>query len=196
MILLAIDSSLGTSVAVVNGEGAVLAEEHSVDKRGHAESIGLLIERCLQKAEVFSSEVTGVVMGIGPGPYTGLRVGMAAAQAFALSRGLPLYPVVSHDAEGWNRGDVVVVTDARRGEVAYSVYREGADAHRILGPALARPENLDASLGEYTTFRRVTPEVISAAGLARVALSHLEHSVEFPGTSPVYLRAPDVTVAS
>ena len=196
MNLLAIDSSIGTSVAIVDASGETRAERTSLDRRAHAETIGVLVEGCLQDAGVFASEVTGVVMGVGPGPYTGLRVGMAAAQAFALARAIPLYPVVSHDAEGWWKADSVVVTDARRGEVAYSVYRESSEPRRILGPALCRPEELDEVLGEHQSLLRIFPEHISATGLATVARYVLEHGLTFPGSSPVYLRAPDVTVKS
>lgn len=196
MNLLAIDSSIGTSVAIVDASGETRAERTSLDRRAHAETIGVLVEGCLQEAGVFGSEVTAVAMGVGPGPYTGLRVGMAAAQAFALARAIPLYPVISHDAEGWWKGDAVVVTDARRGEVAYSVYRGSSELRRIVGPALCRPEELDEALGEHAPLPRIFPEQISATGLARVALHFLERGLTFPGTSPVYLRAPDVTVKS
>lgn len=196
MILLALDSSIGTSVALVDGSRHVLSENSSIDRRGHAESIGVLIERCLQEASVFGSEVSGVVMGVGPGPYTGLRVGMAAAQAFSLARAIPLYPVVSHDAPGWGQGDTVVVTDARRGEVAYSVYLESSTPQRVLGPALSRPESLDNALGDHAALPKLYPEEIAASALALVALDYLDRGLSFPSTSPIYLRAPDVTVVS
>jgi tRNA A37 threonylcarbamoyladenosine modification protein TsaB len=96
---------------------------------------------------------------------------MAAAQAFALSRSLPLYPIVSHDAEGWGVStDTVVVTDARRGEVAFSIYSPGAPLRRVRGPELATPEGLNEALGEAKTL------------------------LLLPEPRPLYLRAPDVTV--
>jgi len=194
-MLLSIDSSSGTSVAVVSREGVTRANQTSNDPRAHAELIGLLLEQALAEAGVTPSDITAVVMGVGPGPYTGLRVGMAAAQAFALSRSLPLYPVISHDGAGFESAvECVVVTDARRGEVAYSVYRQAPTPQRIVGPALTRPETLDQELGEHATLARTEPAVIPADDLARVALSYLEHGWEFPSISPVYLRAPDVSV--
>jgi tRNA threonylcarbamoyl adenosine modification protein YeaZ len=194
-MLLSIDSSSGTSVAVVSREGVTLANQTSNDPRAHAELIGLLLEQALAEAGVTPSDITAVVMGVGPGPYTGLRVGMAAAQAFALSRSLPLYPVISHDGAGFeSAANCVVVTDARRGEVAYSVYRQTPTPQRIVGPALTRPETLDQELGEYAALARTEPAVSPADNLARVALSYLEHGWEFPSISPVYLRAPDVSV--
>jgi len=194
-MFLAIDSSLGTSVAVVSGEGAILAEALSDDHRGHAENIGALIEEALANAGIRPAEVTHVVMGVGPGPFTGLRVGMAAAEAFALSRSLPLVPIVSHDAEAFGLGDVVIVTDARRGELAVSVYTGDAVARRVLGPLLARPENLDDALAEYDSLPRIEVASVSAGKLGQVAHSYLEAGVTPESPAPQYLRAPDVTVA-
>jgi tRNA threonylcarbamoyl adenosine modification protein YeaZ len=195
-MFLAVDSSLGTSVAVVSGEGRILAECSSDDGRGHAENIGALLRDVLRDAGVKPSELTHVVMGVGPGPFTGLRVGMAAAEAFALSRSLSLFPVVSHDAEAHERGDVVIVTDARRGEVAFSVYQGDSVQRRVLGPALARPEKLDEELGAYSALQRIQVECISAGKLGQVANSYLAAGVSPESRSPQYLRAPDVTVPS
>jgi len=194
-MFLAIDSSLGTSVAVVSGEGTVLAEASSDDHRGHAENIGALIEQALASPGCSPGQVTHVVMGVGPGPFTGLRVGMAAAEAFALSRSLPLVPIVSHDAEAFGLGDVVIVTDARRGELAVSVYTGDAVSRRVLGPLLARPEDVDDALADYVSVPRIQVVSVSAGKLGQVALSYLEAGVTPESPAPRYLRAPDVTVA-
>ena len=193
-MILAIDSSSGTSVAVVDQSGRALSESQSADRRAHAELIGVLIQDSLERAGITPADITAVVMGIGPGPFTGLRVGMAAASAFAHARALPLFPVVSHDSVGWTLDEGVVVTDARRGEVAYSVYRRGAPGRRVAGPALAKPDELDRVLGDYQDYRRHTPDLVSAADLARVQIEMVRAGAEFPPPSPVYLRAPDVTV--
>ena len=195
-MFLAIDSSLATSVAVVSGEGDILAELSSTDTRGHAENIGALIQDTLAKAGLEPAAITHVVMGVGPGPFTGLRVGMAAAQAFALSRNLPVVPVISHDAIAHGAGDVVTVTDARRGEVAYSVYFGDAVKRRILGPALTKPEDLDSALAQYATLPRREVSSISAGALGQVAQKYVAASIELDPSAPQYLRAPDVTVAS
>src|SRR5689334_24602996 len=78
-VLLAIDTSAGTSVAVVDLDAGILAEESVADTRSHAEVIGTLIESALRLAGVTPNELSGVVAGMGPGPFTGLRVGIAAA---------------------------------------------------------------------------------------------------------------------
>lgn len=194
-MLLGIDSSLGTSVAVVSPEGKVLHEAQSVDPRAHAELMGQLLTECLSEAGVVPSDITHVVMGVGPGPFTGLRVGMAAASAFSLSQGVPLLPVVSHDALGFVApGDSVVVTDAKRGEVAYSVYRASPELARVVGPALCTPDQLDAVLGVAADLPRNTLGFVSAGALALVALKMMARGVAFVPPSPMYLRAPDVGV--
>lgn len=194
-MILSIDSSMGTSVAVVTMDGEIVSSVSSEDPRAHAELIGVLIERSLATAAVTPSDVTAVVMGVGPGGFTGLRVGMAAAEAFAFVRDLPLYPVVSHDALGWTSdGDVVVVTDARRGEVAYSVYGHGSSMRRVYGPALSTPALLDTALGEWAGWPRIEATTLDAGVLGIVALAMVGANLPLPSRIPLYLRAPDVTV--
>jgi tRNA threonylcarbamoyl adenosine modification protein YeaZ len=194
-VILAIDSSMGTSVAVVSLEGQVLANLQSDDPRAHAELLGVLLMNALEQAGVTPGDVTGVAMGIGPGAFTGLRVGMAGAQAFALSRNLPLYPVVSHDALGWTVDtDTVVVTDARRGEVAFSVYSPSAALRRVRGPELSTPALVDEALGDAAALPRIVGVSIDASVLALVALHALSEGLPLPEAQPMYLRAPDVTV--
>jgi tRNA threonylcarbamoyl adenosine modification protein YeaZ len=194
-VILAIDSSMGTSVAVVSLEGQVLANLQSDDPRAHAELLGVLLTNALEQAGVTPGDITGVAMGIGPGAFTGLRVGMAGAQAFALSRNLPLYPVVSHDALGWTVDtDTVVVTDARRGEVAFSVYSPSAPLRRVRGPELSTPALVDEALGDAAALPRIVGVSIDASVLALVALHALSEGLPLPEAQPMYLRAPDVTV--
>ncbi|WP_349898727.1 tRNA (adenosine(37)-N6)-threonylcarbamoyltransferase complex dimerization subunit type 1 TsaB [Parafrigoribacterium soli] len=161
-MLLAIDTSAGTSVAVVDRERGVLAERGEADTRRHAEVIGELIAECLREADVPVTALSGVAVGMGPGPFTGLRVGIAAAQAFALGAGKPVVRIVSHDAIAFERyaagdsGPLLVVTDARRREVYWSTY-SGADELglpvRASGPGLARPENLATEVPGFESYR-------------------------------------------
>ena len=133
-MLLAIDTSAGTSVAIVDRERGVLSEHSEADTRRHAEVVGQLISECLQESGVTVGELAGVAMGMGPGPFTGLRVGIAAGNAFAFGAGKPAVRVVSHDAIAFQhfsageRGPLLVVTDARRREVYWSRYRGIDDA--------------------------------------------------------------------
>jgi len=187
-VLLAIDTSAGTGVAVVDG-GRVLAEAAEAGTRRHAEAIGTLIAAALAEAGVAPGQLDGVVAGMGPGPFTGLRVGIAAARAFAFARGIPLHPMVSHDAVAFGQPDrVVVVTDARRREVAWSLYDPGLT--RLDGPHLAERDGFAAPADA----RRIDAAEISAAALGLAAEHLLAAGRELGPDQPLYLRAPDVTV--
>jgi tRNA threonylcarbamoyl adenosine modification protein YeaZ len=122
-MILAIDSSTGTSAALVSADGLTMAEASSDNPRGHAEVVGELIAQVFSDANISAGDLDAVVMGVGPGPYTGLRVGMAAAQAVAWANQIPLWPVVSLDAAAYGReGRVLVWSDQKRRERAWAVY--------------------------------------------------------------------------
>jgi tRNA threonylcarbamoyl adenosine modification protein YeaZ len=203
-VLLAIDTSAGTSVAVVDLTRGVLAERGIPDTMRHAEVIGRLIQECLTEAAVPVSALSGVVGGMGPGPFTGLRVGIAAARVFALGIGRPLVPVVSHDAIAYgayrtgHTGSLLVVTDARRREVYWSAY-SGADASglpvRVGPPALAKPAELLEDTFVHAALPRLDAASISAGDLGMVA--ELGYAAGRPPAADeaLYLRSPDVTVS-
>lgn len=194
-MLLAIDTSAGSSVAVVADDRRILAERDEAGTRRHAETIGPLIRDALADAGIPSATVTAVVAGIGPGPFTGLRVGIAAARAFAHGLAVPLLSVVSHDAVAMDRDRaVLVVTDARRREVAWSVYEPGLLRRR--GPELARPDDLPEIVPGYDALERIDAARIPAAQLALAALLARREGRDLPAPNALYLRAPDVTVAS
>jgi tRNA threonylcarbamoyl adenosine modification protein YeaZ len=199
-VLLAIDTSAGTSVAVVDREAGVLAELIETDTRRHAEVIGTMIRGALDEAGIAVTALSGVAIGMGPGPFTGLRVGIAAARAFALGIGRPVVPVVSHDAVAFRQVDpILVVTDARRREVYWSAY-SGTDAEglpiRESGPGLATPDALAAVVPDFGSYRRVDAEVVSAASIGLVAELLYLHKRPFAGGEALYLRSPDVTMSS
>lgn len=182
-MLLAIDTSAGTSVAVVEG-GRVLAEASDPGTRGHAEQIGVLIRRALADAGAAPADITGVVSGMGPGPFTGLRVGIAAARAFAAGRGIPVHPVASHDAIAYGTdGDLLVITDARRREVAWSRY---VDGEPVDGPHLGLSDDVAGDRAAQ----------VSAASLALRAEQLRSRGEPTGPEQPLYLRAPDVTPAA
>jgi len=215
-VILGIDTSLGTAVAVVESDGVVRAELSSTNPLGHAEVIGELLQQALATAArgpvgaegaPAPIELTHVAAGMGPGPFTGLRVGIAAARAFALGRGIPVIAVPSHDAAALSVlladpfAEVprfAVVTDARRREYAYSVY-DGLDDDglpvRVSGPALAHRDEIDTVLAGHGAERRDTT-VISAAMLALAAARAVAAGRELATGEPLYLRAPDVTPPS
>lgn len=211
-MILGIDTSLGTAVAVVEADGVVRSQVESADPRGHAEVIGTLIERALAEASIAPTDISQVAAGMGPGPFTGLRVGIAAARAFALGRAVPVLPVVSHDAVALElllhealiggldetaEDAFAVVTDARRREFAYTVYR-GLDDDglpiRIAEPALVPRDDLDARLAEAGVVRR-DAERIPAAMLAVAAGRALAAGREIGPADALYLRSPDVTLS-
>lgn len=193
-MLLAIDTSAGTSVAVVDRDRGVLAEHSVEDTRRHAEVIGDLLERVLADSGIRRDELSGVAVGMGPGPFTGLRVGIAAARAFAFGLGKPVVPVVSHDAVAFGRAEpLTVVTDARRREVYWSAY-DVPDAaglpQRRLGPALAAPDDVPPG------GTRVDAHWVSAASLGMLAEALFAAGRPFAAEEPLYLRSPDVTLSA
>ncbi|CAN5197219.1 tRNA (adenosine(37)-N6)-threonylcarbamoyltransferase complex dimerization subunit type 1 TsaB [soil metagenome] len=199
-MLLSIDTSAGTSVAVVDRQRGILAEYASDDTRRHAEVIGELIAACLEASGIAVAEFSGVVAGMGPGPFTGLRVGIAAARAFAFGAGKPVVPVVSHDAVAFGIAEpVIVATDARRHEVYWSAYA-GLDAAglpvRTSGPALARADDLESLVAEHGSRRLIQARTVSAAALGMLAESLYANGRQFATDQPLYLRSPDVTLSA
>jgi len=191
-MLLAIDTSAGTSVAVVDLDGGILAERGSDDPRGHAERVGELIEAALAGAGVRARDLSGVAAGMGPGPFTGLRVGIAAARVFAAGIRRPVVPVISHDAVAFGqREPVVVATDARRREFFVTAY-DGTDDQglpiRASEPAVVPVAALEA--GARTVLQ---PAVVSAGALGMIAELQYAHRRPFAADEAVYLRSPDVT---
>ncbi len=140
-LVLAIDTSTPAVTAGVVADGELLAERVTVDARAHAERITPNVLAAIADAGRSMADLDAVVVGCGPGPFTGLRVGMATAAAYGHALGLPVYGVCSLDAiGGQTTGEVLVVTDARRREVYWARYRDGV---RIDGPAVNAPADVD-----------------------------------------------------
>jgi len=203
-VILGIDTSLGTAVAAITRDGEVLADEQSANPLGHAEVIGDLLRRATSAAP----EPSHVAIGMGPGPFTGLRVGIATARVYALGRGIPVVPVPSHDGialgilladalTGVDTPRFAVVTDARRREFAYSVY-DGIDDDglpiRITDAALSPRDELDQRLTDLGAARSDATSV-SAAMIALAAARALDAGRTPAGAEPLYLRSPDVVAA-
>jgi tRNA threonylcarbamoyl adenosine modification protein YeaZ len=140
-LVLAIDTSTPAVTAGVVADGGLLAERVSIDARAHAERITPNVLSALADAGRSMADLDAVVVGCGPGPFTGLRVGMATASAYGHALGIPVHGVCSLDAiGGQTRGEVLVVTDARRREIYWARYRDGV---RIDGPAVSAPADVD-----------------------------------------------------
>jgi tRNA threonylcarbamoyl adenosine modification protein YeaZ len=195
-VLLAIDSSAGTGAAVVDVARSVLAERVVADPLRHAEVVGELIAGVLADAGAAVGDLEAIAIGVGPGPFTGLRVGMAAGRTFALAAGIPALGVVSHDAiaaASGEGGDLVVTTDARRRELYWSRYA-GLDADgipvRVEGPALAKRDAVPGSAV------RLDATTLSAGWLGLVAARTRRAGRSPVPIEPLYLRSPDVTLSA
>jgi tRNA threonylcarbamoyl adenosine modification protein YeaZ len=201
-LILAIDTSSGTSVALVEN-GKLLAEHNVADTMKHAELIGSAISDVLTRAGVKPNQLMAVVAGRGPAPFTGLRVGIAAATMFAAGAGLKLYGAVSLDAIALqalqgslaSKNEPLLVTaDARRKEVYWALY-SGVTEHgvpiRIDGPGVMKP----AELEDYLVNRNIHPirtdDAIAAVNLAFLVEAQLRSGTESEDVTALYLRPAD-----
>ncbi|MCV7444728.1 tRNA (adenosine(37)-N6)-threonylcarbamoyltransferase complex dimerization subunit type 1 TsaB [Mycobacterium paraense] len=141
-LVLALDTSTpAVTAGVVRLPDQVLAERVTVDARAHAERLTPNALAALADAGLTMADLDAVVVGCGPGPFTGLRAGMATAAAYGHALGIPVRGVCSLDAIGVRTsGDVLVVTDARRREVYWARYRDG---FRMAGPGVDAPADVD-----------------------------------------------------
>lgn len=186
-MLLALDSSAGTSAAIFEGE-KLLASVEFEDVFGHAENIGKAISDVLQQAKISAKDLDSVVIGRGPAPYTGLRVGMAAGISLARTLGLKLYGVMVLDAIAFGqKGDVVVTTDAKRGELFYARYEAGL---RTQGPEVISPTEFFVPAG----FSHVTISC-NAELVGRYAIVALTKGADLSDVSALYLRSVDVNIS-
>jgi tRNA threonylcarbamoyladenosine biosynthesis protein TsaB len=204
---------------VRDGEVLYEAQLGLSEKGGPRHTTALLaeVERAAEAAGGWGS-VGRIAVGVGPGSFTGLRVGIATARALALSRGLPLSGVGTLDALGCGLGeaagdrDRLAVLDARRGEVAAALY--SASGERLWGPRLSSPEELAERIaglpaavlcggsGAVRFRQQLTSRVVEipddADPVHRVAAQHIcALAAAVPGedesgsVAPIYLRPPD-----
>lgn len=210
MLLLAIDTST-TAITVALHDGTdVLGQVSTLDARAHAEHLAPGIRKVLGDQHASPADVTDVVVGTGPGPFTGLRVGIVTAHTFAFALGLPVHGLCSLDAlahEVWQlggRGDLLVATDARRKEVyaaGYALSESGGV--REDDPVVSRAVDLDAGLRALPTAGRgpllypeslpngIPPLDVSAGALADLAARRMKAGEPLGGLEPMYLRRPD-----
>jgi tRNA threonylcarbamoyl adenosine modification protein YeaZ len=186
VLILAIDTATpAVTAGVVRRDGDtidVLAERVTLDARAHAEQLTPNAVAALADAEVGVDDLDAVVVGCGPGPFTGLRVGMATAAAYGHALGLHVHGVCSLDAIGIDTvGDTLVVTDARRREVYWARYRDGL---RVEGPAVNSPADVPGADEELAR-----PSVYpTASGLVRAVADWTTPPAPLV---PLYLRRPD-----
>lgn len=214
-------SSARGGVSVVC-DGSVLSLVTHEDERRHAEMLMTLVDDALREAAVDKSDLDALACDVGPGSFTGVRVGVATAKGIALGLGLPLVPVGSLEAMARAAfaladvgvGTVAALLDARRGEVFMEVHAKGG---RVLVPACHTPTGeMFASLGPRAEApdlrfcgrmaellgvpreRRIDAsacDLPDASWVARIALERLSdgEAGDMAAIEPLYLRPPDAT---
>lgn len=202
MLLLAFDTATPAVTVAVHDGTDVLAQHTAVDAMRHGEVLAPAVATVLERAGVDRGDLTGVAVGVGPGPFTGLRVGLVTARTLGTVLGIPVHGVCTLDvlAAGTRvAGPFLVATDARRKEVYWASYADRLT--RVDGPHVARPAALDvsgpvagrgAALYPDAFPEAVPPEYPSAATLADL-VARGEVTVLPP--DPLYLRRPDVASA-
>ena len=166
--VLTIDTSTSrTIVGFVDGD-QLLFQSHHEGATDHGPAIGSLVAQALAAG----GSPEKVIVGMGPGPFTGLRVGIAFARAFALAREIELIGICSLDAIEVDRDDYIVAIDARRKEIYWARYKDGL---RVEGPEVNKPDEVENFIID-----------LYPSPLAMVKLAESQNFTE-----PFYLRRPD-----
>jgi tRNA threonylcarbamoyl adenosine modification protein YeaZ len=209
--MLALDTATAAVTVAIHDGQRVLAVVTSVDARRHGELLAPHIAQALTEAGVTAAELTAIAVGVGPGPFTGLRVGVVTARVLAGTLAIPAYGVCTLDAlaaeavadPGLSLGDgFLVATDARRREVHWAAYDVSAGrAQRVGEAAVAAPADVPvggrpvvgrgADLYPVDLGARVGPLDPSAAWLASYAIEALAAGRPLLAADPLYLRRPD-----
>lgn len=224
MLILGVESATAQVGCAVGGHEGVLASTHSARGKRHAESLAPQIEFTLSQARVDISEISVVAVDVGPGLFTGLRVGISTAMATAFGLGVPMIGVSSLDLVAFplrhTRRLIAATIDARRGEVFTAFYRQvPGGLQRVNEPHVVTPDDLYAELQAASTecivvgdgalryrelFSSITKVEVADESLAYpsanslVALAHAralrEEFVQPAEIQPLYLRRPDAEV--
>ncbi|HWG01133.1 MAG TPA: tRNA (adenosine(37)-N6)-threonylcarbamoyltransferase complex dimerization subunit type 1 TsaB [Trebonia sp.] len=204
MLLLGLDTATPAVTVALHDGGQPLAQLVTVDAHRHAELLAPAISKVIADAGASRDDLTGIAAGVGPGPYTGLRVGLVTARVLGDALGIPVYGVCTLDviaADVECRGGFLVATDARRRELYWAEY--DARGARVAGPAVSAPADIPdrnrPAAGEgplrYPTYftSGVGPTYPAAATLCRVVAGALTAGgpAELLPPDPLYLRRPD-----
>lgn len=201
-MLLAFDTASPAVTVALHDGSDIVAEKTVIDAMRHGELLTPTIVEVLEGAGAARIDVTAIAVGVGPGPYTGLRVGIVTALVWGAALEVPVYGVCSLDVmarqavrDGTVGGPFVVASDARRKEVYWASY--DADGLRLAGPDVVRPAAV-ATTGPVIGRGAVLypesfpdgrgPENPSAGVLARVVA---QERAELHDPEPMYLRRPD-----
>ena len=198
MITLALDTSTAVCAGVAAG-GRTLASGAVDDPRAHAEQLMPLVQRVLADAGCALADVGRIVVGVGPGPFTGLRVGVVTATTLGEVLGVEVRGVCSldvvaaHWAEAGAPEQFVVAADARRREVYWARY--DASGARTAGPFVTAPADVPglavAGPGAHLVGTPIGPVSLDAGLLARLGAT-----LPDAGLEPLYLRRPDAEVST
>ncbi len=205
MLILAFDTATPAVTVAVHDGSEVIAHESAVDARRHGELLAPSIDRVLAKASAQPADVTTIAVGTGPGPYTGLRVGLVTARVLGSALGIPVDGVCTLDviaAEAWHAAggrEFIVATDARRREVYWARY--SPQGSRLTGPEVSRPAQVPGGCpvagdgprlyAEFAAEEIIGPRYPSAAQLALLAVDHLALGITARPAEALYLRRPD-----
>jgi len=211
VLVLALDTATPASTAAVaevtDGGLRGVAERRTVDPRAHGELLAPQIRQTLEEAGVPLTRIGAIIAGLGPGPFTGLRVGLVTAAAIGQALRLPTYGVCTLDALGRAAGPgrVLVATDARRREVYFATYQDG---ERVTEPDVARPADVrvdaERAVGEgalrYSEIfgLPVDEHVQFPPGAALIALAadRIRQGAPSEQLTPLYLRRPDAVASA
>ncbi|MGA8986589.1 tRNA (adenosine(37)-N6)-threonylcarbamoyltransferase complex dimerization subunit type 1 TsaB [Aeromicrobium sp.] len=201
MLLLAFDTATPVITVAVHDGSRVVGQAAGEGTMAHGELLAPAIRDAVAQAGMTMADLTDVAVGVGPGPFTGLRVGVVTALTLGSTLGLTTHGVCSLDilaADVQIEGEFLVATDARRKEVYWARY--GADHVRLDGPHVATPADLARQHPALPTYGRggqLYPDVLRPAGdasdphavaLARIVIAG---SVRELPLEPLYLRRPD-----
>jgi len=206
VLVIAVDTATpAVTAGVVDVEEMlVLARCVTVDAKAHGELLTPHVQTALREADRTFADVDAIVCGVGPGPFTGLRAGMATAAALGQVLGKPVYPVCTLDAiAADSQGPLLVASDARRKEVYWAAY--DASSKRVTGPSVDKPADVVARIPALAVERvagngatlydlglpHTGQEYPTPLGLARVARDDVLSAARPRPFTPLYLRRPD-----
>jgi tRNA threonylcarbamoyl adenosine modification protein YeaZ len=210
VLLLAFDTATPAVTVALHDGARVLAAESAVDARRHGELLAAAIDRALRSAGADRGDLTAIAVGTGPGPYTGLRVGLVTARVLGSVLGIPVDGICTLDviaaavAGGAGAraagvaGEFLVATDARRKELYWGRY--GPAGERLAGPNVSAMTDLPGGLpvaGEGAVLypelgaEPIPPRYPDAACLAALAAARLAAGRPPAPPEPLYLRRPD-----
>jgi tRNA threonylcarbamoyl adenosine modification protein YeaZ len=203
-MLLTLDTATAAVTVALHDGDSVVAQTTTVDALRHGELLAPAIRSVLAEARIGPGAVTRIAVGVGPGPFTGLRVGLVTARIMGAVLGAPVDGVCTLDILAFAvtaDGPFLVATDARRKEVYYATY--GDRTTRLSGPGVERPDVVASRFSDLAAGRvagrgatmypdcfpnPAAPEFPAAADLARLVVSG-EANLLAP--EPLYLRRPD-----